>query len=88
MGQSVFFGRARGYSTAALEKVLGLLLLVGYIVVIVGLAALVTFAVVRIFPTQRTPKKPDQPESSSPSSGGDPESTGGRLFRRAKRGTA
>ena len=32
-----------------------------YIVAIVGLAALVTWAVIKIFPTERTPKKPDKP---------------------------
>ena len=67
-----------------MDEILGLVLLALYIVAIVGLAALITFAVIRIFPTQRTPKKPDKTET--PSSG---DGTGeGRLFRRAKRGTA
>ena len=66
-----------------MEKFLGLLLLVVYIAAIVGLAAGVTFAVVKIFPTQRTPAKPSDPDSPSPT--GSDESIGGRLFRRAKR---
>jgi hypothetical protein len=66
-----------------LDQVLGLLLLAAYIVGIVGLAALVTFAVIRIFPTERNPKKPDKPESSSDDGTG-----AGSLFRRSKRGTA
>jgi hypothetical protein len=66
-----------------LDRVLGLLLLAAYIVAIVGLAALITFAVIRIFPTERTPKKPDEPETPSGDGTG-----AGRLFRRAKRGTA
>jgi hypothetical protein len=67
-----------------LDEILGLLLLAFYIVAVVGLAALITWAVIKIFPTQRTPKKPDKTET--PSSG---DGTGeGRLFRRAKRGAA
>jgi hypothetical protein len=65
-----------------LDQVLGLLLLAAYIVGIVGLAALVTFAVVKIFPTERNPKKPDNADSSSDDGAGQ-----GRLFRRAKRET-
>jgi len=63
-----------------LNDALGLLLLVIYIVAIVGLAAAVTYAVIRIFPTERSPKKPDT--SETPSSGGT--STGGSLFRKSK----
>jgi hypothetical protein len=67
-----------------LDEVLGLLLLVGYITAVVGLASAITFAVIRIFPTERNPKKPDKPDR--PSSG---ENTGaGSLFRRSKRGTS
>ncbi len=66
-----------------MEKVLGLLLLTVYIVAIVGLAALITYAVIRIFPTERKPKSPDEPETSSGDGTG-----AGRLFRKAKRGTA
>ena len=69
-----------------MNDVLGLLLLAIYITAIVGLAALVTFAVIRIFPTQRNPKKPENPDV--PSSGNGVEGAAGRLFRRAKRGIA
>jgi hypothetical protein len=68
-----------------LEKILGLLLLLVYIVAIVGLAALITFAVVKLFPTERTPKKPEGGNGESPSGGSQP---AGRLFRSAKRGSA
>jgi hypothetical protein len=65
-----------------LSDVLGLLLLALYISAIVGLAAAITFAVIKIFPTERTPKNPDQQESPPPaSSDGGP----GSLFRRSKR---
>jgi len=62
-----------------LDRITGLLLLVVYITCIVGLAAGVTYAVIRIFPTERTPKKPDKPESPVGGEGG------GSLFRRSKR---
>jgi hypothetical protein len=69
-----------------LDRALGLLLLAVYITAIVGLAALITFAVIRIFPTERTPKKPDRPDKpETPSGDGTAQ---GRLFRRAKRGAA
>lgn len=54
-----------------------------YIVAIVGLAAVVTFTVIRIFPTERTPRKPDKSDEPSDDGAG-----AGRLFRRAKRGAA
>jgi hypothetical protein len=66
-----------------LNDALGLLLLVVYIVGILGLSAAITYAVVKIFPTERKPKNPDQQESSHPpasSSDG-----GGKLFRKSKR---
>jgi len=69
-----------------LDQLLGLLLLAGFIVAIVGLAAAVTFGVVKIFPTERTPKKPDKPEV--PSGDGTVAGAAGRLFRKAKRGEA
>jgi len=69
-----------------LDDALGLLLLVFYITAILGISAAVTFAVVKIFPTERNPKKPDKPDTPS-SSGGLTEGAG-RLFRRAKRETA
>jgi hypothetical protein len=66
-----------------LDATLGLLLLLFYIVSILGISAAITYAVVRIFPTERTPKKPDTPDSRSSTRG--EESAAGRLFRRAKR---
>jgi hypothetical protein len=83
----VIFARARRYSTAALSDVLGILLLVVYIAAIVGLAAVITLAVIKIFPTERNTKKPDKPDK--PEDGGSPkrgeESAAGSLFRRSKR---
>jgi len=74
---------ARGYSTAALDDALGLLLLVVYIVGILAISAGITYGVIKIFPTERKPKNPDKQESSEP-----PASDGeGRLFRRSKRAT-
>ena len=55
-----------------------------YIVAIVGLAALITFAVIKIFPTERSPKKPDKPDDDTSSKRGE-ESSAGSLFRRSKR---
>jgi hypothetical protein len=64
-----------------LDTVLGLFLLAVYIIAIVGLAALVTFVAIRIFPTKDRPeKKPDPPSA-------DADTPAGRLFRRAKRAT-
>jgi hypothetical protein len=68
-----------------LDRILGLLLLALYIAAIVGLAAAVTFAVIRIFPTERTPKKPDEPDKTGKTTGSD---SGGSLFRRSKRASA
>ena len=65
-----------------MDDALGLLLLVVYIVGIVGIAAAITYAVIRIFPTERKPKNPDEQESSHPPSSPD---GGGRLFRKSKR---
>ena len=67
-----------------MDEALGLLLLAVYIVGVVALAAGVTFAVIRIFPTERNPKKDDKPEKASENSGDVPS---GSLFRRSKRGT-
>jgi hypothetical protein len=72
----------RGYSTAALDDALGLLLLAAYIAGIVGLAAAITFAVIKIFPTERKPKGPDSEKSAPPPASPD---GAGRLFRRSKR---
>ena len=72
-------GRARRYSTTALDTVLGLFLLALYIVGVVGLAGFVTWVAIKIFPTKDRPgKKPDAPSD-------DGAAGGGRLFRRAKR---
>jgi hypothetical protein len=64
------------------DDALGLLLLVAYIVGIVGLAAAITYAVIRIFPTERKPKDPEKTDSSSASTSTD---GAGKLFRRSKR---
>jgi hypothetical protein len=66
-----------------LDDVLGLALLVVYIVGIVGLAAAITFAVIKIFPTERKPKDPDRQESAHPPA--DTDGGGGKLFRKSKR---
>jgi hypothetical protein len=65
-----------------LDAALGLLFLAVYIVGIVGLASAITYAVIRIFPTERKPSdaKPEAPAEK------DDESAAGRLFRRSKRG--
>jgi hypothetical protein len=65
-----------------LDDILGLALLVVYIVGIVGLAAAITFAVIKIFPTERKPKNPDDEKSSHPPASSD---GGGKLFRKSKR---
>jgi hypothetical protein len=65
-----------------LSAIFGLLLLAVYIAVVVGLAALITYAVIKIFPTERKPKSPSGEDS--PPTNGSPQS-GGRLFRSAKR---
>jgi hypothetical protein len=67
-----------------LNDVLGLLLLVVYIMAIVSLAAAITYAVIRIFPTERSPKKPDDSDGEASSKRGE-ESAAGSLFRRSKR---
>jgi hypothetical protein len=68
-----------------LDEAIGLLALAAYIVAIVGLAAAITLAVIKIFPTERNPKKGDKPDKPSANGGTE---TGGRLFRKAKRGAA
>ena len=76
---------ARGYSREAVDDVLGLVFLAGYIVGVISLAAGITFAVIRIFPTERNPKKAtaDKPDAAAKNGGDVP---GGNLFRRSKRG--
>ena len=65
-----------------MDDILGLALFAVYIVGIVGLAAGITWAVIKIFPTERKPKNPDKQDSAHPPS---PPDGGGRLFRRSKR---
>ena len=67
-----------------MSDALGLLLLVLYITAIVSLAAAITFAVIKIFPTERNPKKPDKPDDGDSPKRGE-ESAAGTLFRRSKR---
>jgi hypothetical protein len=68
---------------AALDAALGLVFLAAYILGIVSLAAGITYAVIRIFPTERGPKKDDKPETPTSKNG---EAPAGNLFRRSKRG--
>jgi len=70
----------------ALDTALGVLYLAGYITLIVSLAAGITYAVIRIFPTERNPKKPDKPDKPDASSGNGGSTPAGSLYRRAKRG--
>jgi hypothetical protein len=65
-----------------MDQVLGLVFLAGYIVAIVGLAAGITWAVIRIFPTERNPKKDEKPAKAEVNGSGEGQ---GRLFRRSKR---
>ena len=64
-----------------MDDALGLLLLVVYICVILAISAGITWAVIKIFPTERKPKNPDKQESAHPPSS----DGGGKLFRRSKR---
>jgi hypothetical protein len=67
---------------AALDQVLGIVFLAVYIVAIVALAAGITWGVIRIFPTERNPKKDEKPAKAEANGGGEGQ---GRLFRRSKR---
>jgi hypothetical protein len=61
-------------------------MLAAYITGVVGLAAGMTWAVVKIFPTESNSEKPpDEKKKQPPTNDSVP---GGRLFRRAKRGAA
>jgi hypothetical protein len=71
---------------AALDAALGLVFLAGYIAGIVTLAAAITYAVIRIFPTERNPKKDEKPGKSDTPAAKNGETRGGSLFRRSKRG--
>jgi len=62
-----------------LDRALGLLLLVVYVALIVGLSAGVTFLVIKLFPVKPKSHTPDEP--SNDGDGG----PAGRLFRKAKR---
>lgn len=73
---------------AALDAALGLVLLAGYILGIVGLAAAITYAVIRIFPTERNPKKSDKPDKPETPAAKNGEAGAGSLFRRAKRSSS
>ena len=63
-----------------MDRAFGLLLLLAYIVLIVGLAAGVTFVVIKLFPMKPKESKPEEPSND-----GDGPPPQGRLFRRAKR---
>ena len=70
-----------------MDEALGLIALAGYILAIIGLAAGITYVVIRIFPTDRGSKKDDadrpaEPEKREKSSG---DVGQGSLFRRSKR---
>ena len=65
-----------------MDDVLGLALLVVYIIGIVGLAAGITWAVIRIFPTERKPKDPEKQSTHPPTSS---DGGGVKLFRKSKR---
>jgi hypothetical protein len=68
-----------------LDQALGLIALAGYILGIVGLAAAITYVVIRIFPTERTSKK-DTDTPAEPEKQGSASAEGeGSLFRRSKR---
>ena len=77
-------GRARRYSTTALDALLGLALLALYVIGMVALAAGVTYLAIRIFPTKDTSKKEDD-DKPPPADDG---AGAGRLFRRSKREAA
>jgi hypothetical protein len=62
-----------------LDRVLGLLILAFYVVCVVGLAGLVTYGVIKLFPTKDDTDKPDLPSDDG---AGEAQ---GRLFRRSKR---
>jgi hypothetical protein len=68
-----------------LDRVLGLIILTFYVVGVIGFAGLMTYAVIRIFPTPNTSKKPGEPPSDDGAGVG---AAAGRLFRKAKRESA
>jgi hypothetical protein len=64
------------------DRAIGLVILAFYVASVVGLAGLVTYGVIRLFPVKN---KPDEPEGPSDDGTGEAQ---GRLFRRSKRATA
>jgi hypothetical protein len=68
-----------------LDVVLGLVLLAVYIVGIVSLAAGITYAVIRIFPTERKPKDEETSGKTDTAPGNGGAVSAGSLFRRSKR---
>ena len=62
-----------------MDRVIGLLILAVYVVLVVGFAGLVTYGVIKLFPTKDETDEPDKPSDD-----GTGESQG-RLFRRSKR---
>jgi hypothetical protein len=68
-----------------LDRVLGLIILAFYVVAIIGFAGLMTYAVVRVFPTQDTSRKRQEPPSDDGTGVG---AAAGRLYRKAKRESA
>jgi hypothetical protein len=69
-----------------LDAALGLLFLAVYIVAVIGLAAAITYGVIRVFPTERNPKANEKPDKADAPPGKNGETAAGRLFRRSKRG--
>jgi hypothetical protein len=67
------------------DQVLGLVFLAGYIALVISLAAAITYAVIKIFPTERNPKKRDDKPEKRPAANGASGEPQGRLFRRSKR---
>ena len=71
-----------------MDDVLGLIALAGYILGIVGLAAGITYVVIRIFPTERASKKDGEDtaaEAEKKPRASSGEAGQGSLFRRSKR---
>ncbi len=70
-----------------MDTALGLLAFAGYIVGVIALAAAITYVVIKIFPTEREPKKDDdtdaKPSAEQPTTPSD--TPAGSLFRRSKR---
>ena len=65
-----------------MDDVLGIFLLALYIVGIVSLAGLITWAAIKLFPTKDKPSKKKEDDAPPPSDDG---AGAGRLFRKSKR---